>query len=684
MADRLRVTELDFDTIKSNLKTFLNQQTLFTDYNFDGAGLSILLDLLAYNTHYQSYYLNMVANEAFLDTALLRDSVVSHAKTLGYTPYSQRSSIASISIEVPTGTTDMGQLTLPRGFGFLSNQIDGISYNFIVLEDITVTKSNTSYYFENLPIYEGQLVNYTFVQDQAANPDQIFTLPDSNIDISTLSISVSPSSSNTSLTFFNRAEDLTEVSSTSPVYFIQESRSGFFQIYFGNGIVGQGIPDGGVVYANYIVTNSSNANRANNFIATGVAVDSLSNSLTNFIITPLGASAGGMDRESIDSIKYSAPLSYVSQNRLVTTKDYEIQILKTFPDLQAVSVWGGEDETPPVFGKVFISLMPGENYYLSETEKTSILNTISSRIMLTVNNEIRDPEFLYIILNINVEYDATRTMLNSSSLEYLIKNSVLLYNQTYLNTFSSKFVQSKLEEFINNVDNNSIVGSESVVRVQKRFLPSLKTVQNYNINFNVPLLQRTSLNKLTSSEFSIYDSNGNIQIVTLEEVPDSYTGINSISLLDSGVNYTSVPTISITGDGQGASAIAVLNNGKIEQIDVVNAGTDYTYAVVNITGGGGYGASAVAVINTTVGVLRAIYYTSTAKRQIVNPNIGTIDYNSGSVTLNNFNIVSISTSDGLMRIECSAKSGIISSNKNTIISIDKTDPFSITINAQKI
>ena len=680
MADRLRVTELDFDTIKNNLKIFLNQQTLFTDYDFSGSGLNILLDILAYNTHYQAYYLNMVANEAFLDTALLRESVVSHAKTLGYTPYSKRASIASINVEVPAGSNTVAQLTLPRGFSFLSNQIDGISYNFVVLEDTTVTKSNTSYYFENLPIYEGQLVNYTFIQDQAANPNQIFIIPDSSVDISSLTISVSPSTSNTSLTFFNIATDLTEIKSDTPVYFIQESISGNYQFYFGDNVVGQGVPDGGVIYANYLVTNSSAANKANNFIATGGVTDSISTSLTNFIITPVSSATGGIDKETIESIKYYAPLSYISQNRLITTKDYEVQIHKAFPDINSVSVWGGEDEIPPIFGKVFISLMPAENYYLSEAEKNIILNSIAPKSGLTVNAEIRDPEFLYVLLNITTHYDQTRTMLNSSGLQSLIFNAVSLYNSTYLNTFSSKFVQSKLEEIINDVDTNSIVGCESLIRVQKRFLPILGVVNNYNINFNIPILQRNSLSKLTSSDFSVYDSNGKIQIVSIEEVPNSFSGINSISLIDAGAFYTSIPTVIINGDGKGATAIANMVNGNIESIAVTDPGIDYTTATVTITGGGGFGASATAVINSTIGVLRTIYYTSSAQRQIVNPNIGSIDYSSGTVSLNNLNIISIQTFDGLMRIDCTSQSGIINSNKNNIISIDENDPYSITIN----
>jgi hypothetical protein len=210
MADRLNVAELDFDTIKQNLKNFLKQQNEFTDYDFDGSGLSVLLDILAYNTHYQAYYLNMIANESFLDSALLRDSVVSHAKTLGYTPYSKKSSVATIDFTVETEDSSPGTLTIPKGYRFLSNQIDGRVYNFIVLNDTTVTKSGTRYVFENLNINEGQLASYRFVQSQQTNPKQIFTLPEDNIDTQTLRVTVSPSLSNTSIEVYELVTDVTE------------------------------------------------------------------------------------------------------------------------------------------------------------------------------------------------------------------------------------------------------------------------------------------------------------------------------------------------------------------------------------------------------------------------------------------------------------------------------------------
>ena len=231
MADRLRVTELDFDTIKENLKTFLQQQSEFTDYDFEGSGLSVLLDVLAYNTHYQAYYLNMVANEAFMDTALLRDSVISHAKVLGYVPYSRKAPRATITFVANTDSTTTSTLTIPKGFRFLSNDIDGVSYSFVTLDQTTVTKSNTSFTFINLPIYEGQLTTYSFTHNQATNPKQVFTLPDSDVDASTLYVTVQPSATNTDIAVYTLATDASNTSTQSQVFYLQEDKSQKYQIY---------------------------------------------------------------------------------------------------------------------------------------------------------------------------------------------------------------------------------------------------------------------------------------------------------------------------------------------------------------------------------------------------------------------------------------------------------------------
>ncbi len=681
MVDRLRVTELDFDTIKTNLKAFLKQQPEFTDYDFDGAGLSVLLDILAYNTHYNAYYLNMVANESFLDTAFLRDSVVSHAKTLGYTPYSTRSPVATVDFIVESNTTTSGTCTLPEGFAFLSNQIDSRAYNFVVLEDTTVTKSNTQYFFENLQIYEGQLITYSFTYDASSNPKSIFQLPDPQIDTTTIKVTVTPNAANSATLVYEKVTDVLDITSSSEVFFLQESRGGLFEIYFGNGVVGKALPDGAIVSVTYLITNGTVANKANNFIATATVTDSLGTSLSNFTITPQSAAAGGSDRESVDNIKFSAAARFSTQNRLVTFKDYETYILNNYPNIDSISVWGGQDNDPPIYGKVFVSMKPKQDYYISETEKQRIIDEIiTPKAIVAVQTQILDPEFLYLIIESNVEYDPKKTTSTESNIKIAIRNSILNYNNTYLNKFSSKFILSKAQDNIDGVDLNSIIGSECIVRVQKRFKPDLALSKIYTINFNVPLHRGTVSNKLASTEFDVLDNSGVRRTVVFDEIPQSFSGISSIEVLNPGINYLTNPTVTITGDGTGATATATIVNGQVQSITITNRGINYSRAVATLSGGGGYGATVNVIIDAEVGSLRTIYYDSNAQKQIVNENAGEINYQSGVITINAIRVLSVSSTDGLIRLTIESDSGIINSVRNTIITIDETDPVSIVTN----
>jgi hypothetical protein len=678
MANRLRVTELDFDTIKSNLKTFLNQQTEFQDYDFEGAGLSVLLDILAYNTHYNAYYLNMVANESFLDTALLRDSAVSHAKTLGYIPYSSAAPVANINFNVDSGTTTPATLTIPSGFSFLSNQIDSKSYNFVVLEDTTVTKSNTTFHFDGLEIYEGQLVTYNFTYDSASNPKQVFILPDNNIDTDTIEVSVSPAVANTATSVYNKVTDILDITATSEAYFLEENRNGKYQIYFGNDIVGKSLPDGAIISVKYLITNGTAANKANNFIATATLTDSIGNSQTNFTVNPVSAASGGSTSESVDNIKFSARSQFSTQNRLVTIKDYESYILNNYPNIDSISVWGGEDNDPPVYGKVFASLKPRDNYYISEAEKQRIITEIiNPKSIISVSAEIIDPTFLYFVIDVDARYDSKKTSKTPQTLKQDIKDAIIRYSDTYLNKFNARLVDSKLETAIDNVDLNAIIGNQLTIKVQKRFLPTLNRNSTYEVNFTVPLKRGTTTNRLSSTEFQVNDSSGVTRTVVIEEVPTSFTGISSILITNPGLNYLFPPTVTITGDGQGATAEAVIVNGTIKEIIITNRGIDYTRAIVTISGGGGIAATATAEIDSKIGTLRTIYYDATAQRQIVDSNVGEINYETGKVTLTDVNILSVLSTDGLMRITVESEKGIIDSVRNSILTIDENDPVSV-------
>jgi len=670
---RLQITDLDFDQIKNNLKSYLQQQSEFTDYDFEGSSLGVLLDILAYNTHYNAYYLNMVANEAFLDTAMLRDSVVSHAKTLNYIPYSYSAPRAITTITVETNDTTPGTLTLSRGQTFSSNLIDNMSYNFTTLQDYTVTKSGTQFVFENVSLYEGRLVNYNFSFTRNSNPKSIFQLPDNNIDTNTLYVTVTDNVGNTATQVYNHVSDVLDVDPTTNAYFIQEARNGNYEIYFGDGVIAKQLVDGSTVSVSYLITNGTTANKANGFVPDGpIGIYSIVDVVVNDI------AAGGAIREPVDSVKYSAAAQYATQNRLVTFKDYETYIRSKYPSIDSLSVWGGETDVPPVYGKVYISLKPKTNYFISETEKQRIItDIINPKSIVAVQSEIRDPEYLYLIVETSVQYDPKKTTLKEDAIKTNIRNSILSYRDTNLNRFGASFVLSKLQEAVDNTDVNSFIGSEATVRVQRRFEPNIGNSASYTVKFNVPIHRGTITNKLKSTEFDVFDTSGVRRTAQFDEAPQSYTGISEILVTNPGVGYTTAPTVTISGDGSNATAEAVIVNGRIQKILVTNRGIEYTQATVSITGGNGYGAEALVVVDAKVGVLRTIYYDSLAQRQIINANAGTIEYDNGIVNINDIRFLSVSSSDNLVQLTIEAEKGIIQSIRNTILTIDQDDPVSI-------
>ena len=681
MADRLQITDLDFDTIKTNLKTFLSQQSEFQDYDFEGSGLSILLDVLAYNTHYNAYYLNMVAYEAFMDTALLRDSVVSHAKTLGYIPYSRIPAVANVNIQVIVNTNDTIQsLSMPKGFNFQSNLIDNKSYTFNVIDPVTVSRTGDSFYFDNVNLYEGVLISFSSSYDATTNPYSIFTIPDTNVDTTSLKVTVQPSAGNSAIETYSLASDVLTVDSTSSVYFLQEGRNQQYQIYFGDGIVGKSISDGSIVNIEYLITNGSEADKANAFIPlTDI------NGYANIITTINSVASGSSERESVDSIKYSAPLQFATQNRLVTYKDYESYIKKNYPSVDSVSVWGSEEDIPPSYGKVILSLKPKENYYISEIEKQRIIDEIiKPKSIIAIQTEIRDPEYLYLLVNNYVKYDKRKTTDTEQQIKNKIRNAILNYRELNLNRFGGRFVLSKLQDAVDSTNTTAIIGSETMVRVQKRFEPQLNVLRNYTLNFNVPLHRGTLSNRLTSTEFDVFDTQGVLRTVTYEESAETYTGVEEIQVVNPGINYTSAPIVTITGDGSGATAVATIVNQRVEKITITNRGFNYTRAVVTLSGGGGSSASAVAIVTARTGTIRTIYYDADAQKQIVNENAGTINYETGEIILSDVDMKEVYSSDNLMRLTIESDKGIVETNRNTILEIDVNDSSSITVDLSEI
>jgi hypothetical protein len=689
MADRLNVTGLDFDTIKDNLKTFLQQQSEFQDYNFEGSGLSVLLDILAYNTHYNAYYLNMVANESFLDSSMLRNSVVSHAKKLGYTPRSASASRASVTVTVDSGSSTPGSATLPKGYRFLSNQLDNKSYLFVTLEDKTVSKTGNNFVFSSVNVYEGQLVSYTYIHNQLSNPTQVFNIPDNSIDTSTLKVSVRPSTTNTEITVYNQATDVMSVTANSAVYYLQEGQNGQYQIYFGDNVVGKKLPDGGVVTLEYLSTLGAESNKANNFVGTA-SIDGYS----NYTISSLSAASGGSDRETIDEIKYAAPLNFLSQNRAVTKNDYIKLIQQNYPAFEAVNVWGGEENDPPIYGKVFISAKPKLGFEVTDTEKEYIKDVILKPIsILTVTPEIVDVDYNYLKLESYVYYDPAKTTQSDNEIKTGVRNLISNFASTNLNQFNAFFRYSNLEGLIDSYS-SSIISNEVEIFLGKKFRPDLINSGNYTLDFGVELARGTTADNFYSSPtFSMVDEEGITRQCFFEEIPSSFSGVEAITVTSTGLNYTSTPTVTIVGDGEGATAVATIVNGKLSKVTVTNPGIGYTSAAVQITGGGGQLAAATAVLEGRYGQLRIAYYkldetSSQNTKVIINKNrnngvAGVVDYTLGKVTLSDFRPTAVDNDFKDIMIHFRPKINIVESKLNKMLVLDESDPTSITVKTIK-
>lgn len=677
----IQITDLDFNNIKNNLKKFLQSQDTLKDYNYEGSALSTLLDILAYNTQYNAYYLNMVANEMFLDSALLRSSVVSHAKLLNYTPKSATAPSATINLQFHSVTDS--SLTVPKFTKFISEAVDGVNYTFVTTDNVTInTDSNKNVTFDNLVLKQGQPTSLNFTYTATTNPSALFEIPDANIDTSSLTVTVQQSSSNTSSMVFNLATDYLTLGSTSTVYFLQEGVNGLYQIYFGDGKLGQALTDGNVVNISYITTKGTASSGANNFVLMDVIAG-----YSNTSIFPLSPATQGSEKETIDSIKYTAPKARSSQGRAVTKEDYIYLIQNNagiFP-IDAVNVWGGEENDPPSYGTVFVAIKPKGGYTLTETQKNIIETKIIKPIsVLTIQPKIIDVDYTYFVINSNILYDTKMTNLTSSQLESLVYSTIQNFGNATLNTFNSTFQLASLISTVQSVS-PSIITNDASVFLQKRFTPNLKTSSSYTFNFGTSLKKDVfgKSVKLTPT-FQYKDPTNNYNLITnvyLEETPTQSTYLNSILIVNPGFGYTSTPIVKILGDGTGATAEATVVNGQVKSIQVTNGGVGYTQAIIQIISADGNGtlASALAQLSSNIGKLRTYYFYNGIKT-ILNNNAGTVDYSSGIVTLTNFNPSEINNALGILTLEVVPDSTIISSSRDKIITLDNNDPNAININ----
>lgn len=681
----LRVTELDFDSIRNNLKTYLSSQNEFTDYDFEGSGMAVLLDILAYNTHYMGYYLNMVGNEMFIDSAQLRESIVSHAKSLNYVPGSMTAPTTFVKLVITPESgedTTTTTLTLPKYTRFISEPVNGKNYIFTNLAANTATKSGGSFTFNNLQLRQGIPVT---LQYTVSNENR-FVIPSANVDIDTITVSVQESFSNTDTKTYTLTDDITLLKANSKSYFIEENsvRNGNYVVYFGDDIIGKKPANNNIVIINYLETHGDAANKANNFSKTGA----ISGYSQNVVVRSVSAAAGGGMKESIENIRFRAPVFYSIQNRAVTTSDYEALILRDYPSIQSISVWSGEDNDPPVYGKIFISIKPKENFAITNLEKERIKDDIiKTKSVLTVFPEIIEPDYTYITLATKVNYNKNQTTLSEDEIKQLTRTAIEDYYDDNLGTFSSTYRNSVVHAYMEKIG-TYVLSTEVKEYLQKRVDITTGVLKNYEINFGVPLYRGDITSGLyTYPSINVLDSSGTEREMYIEEVPQSFTGIDSIRITNPGFNYTSTPTVTISGDGFGATASAKIVNGKINSIKVDSRGTGYTRATVSITGGGGISAAATAKLQLRYGDLRTYYYRDNGEKVIVNENIGTIDYELGLINIVNLQIESVTENDyydeNVLTFNIKQLYDTIYQSRNNILEIDFDDSRSITVETEQ-
>ena len=554
----ITTSELDFDAIRNNLKTFLQGQDTFKDYDFEGAGLAVLLDLLAYNTHYNALYTNLAVNESFLDSASKRSSVVSRAKEIGYIPHSATAATATVTIVVSSITTSPipAVLTLPAYSAF-STTIDGTNYTFYNTEAVQASYIDSKYTFVGVKIKEGIRLSFKYVASEGA----IYTIPNIDADLSTLNVRVQDNASSSVYTSWINQEDILNLDGTSKVYFIKEIEGQLYQLEFGNDVVGKALANGNVVNVSYMVTNKATANGARVFTYSG---SSLGGAVAVTTTTP---AIGGSDIESIDSIRYNAPRSYSAQNRAVTVEDYKAIMYRLYPEAESVNVWGGEDNVPPQYGRVFLSVKPTTTDILTAAQKDFIkTQLLKQKNVVSITPVIVDPEYIKLEIVTTAYYNPRMTGMSETELKSLVTQTIKDYNTQNLQSFSGVFRHSNLSSKIDATE-ASVVSNITTLKLHREVDVKYNANENYTINIGNPIYNSgVGEQSILSTGFYIQ---GNANLMYLEDSPASTTsGILKMYYYDIDVKtyYRNFGTIDYV------NGIIYMDSLEITGIDQSNGG----------------------------------------------------------------------------------------------------------------
>ena len=556
-SSQINVTDLDFESIADNLKSYLQGQNHLKDYDFEGSTMSVLVDLLAYSSHIGAINTNIAGSELFLDSAQMRKNVVSRAKDLGFVPASEKASSATIDVSIKNvrnadGTyPTVSEMAMTRGTR-LSTVFDGLTYEFVVPNTVNPTQNGTTYTYSSVPIIQGTYATDQFVFDgQVPNPK--FVLSNERVDRTQLNVSVNSAGTTDTYTL---STDVSNITTTSKAYYVQENEEGFVEIYFGDGVLGKQLLDGDVITVTYIIVDDIHCDGSKDFV-----LESSINGYTDSTITTTAVSNGGAEKESIESIKFKATKFYTSQNRLVTLNDYKAKVSEYYPNADAVAVWGGEDNNPPEYGKVFLAIKPLNSDYLSETEKTAIKGKLNSLNMLTVRPEIVDAEIVKVLISTTFKYNARATTLSEGELETLVELTINNFDRDNLTNFDSIFRHSNLVKAIDDAE-GSILSNTTNIRLKKSLATKVSQLIGYSLTTGNGLYNPTTgYNKVnggitsstgfyvqgdaTNIQYFDDDGSGNLRRFYLSGATRIYTD-NFAGIVNYSTGVISINAINIT------------------------------------------------------------------------------------------------------------------------------------------
>ena len=518
------LTQLDFTEYKNSLKAYLKEQDEFKDYDFEGSNLSVMLDILAYNTYQNAFYLNMVSNEMFLDSAKLRDSVISHAKELNYLPRSFTSAKAQIQLRITPTDPNKNSIVIPKGTQFIS-RVDDFSYTFTTSENLVVTnKANGAFVSDTITIYEGNYLSDTYVVNYTG--PLVYKINNKNVDISSVAVTVLEDNGSVTQEY-SRATSLFGHNESSKVFFLQPGIGDTYEIVFGDGVVGRKPKNNSIVIVEYRISNGELPNGAFRFINSG-RIDNE----PDVVITTVSAAADGAVAEDLNSIKFNAPRAFTTQERAVTAEDYENILKANFPEINAVTAYGGEDATPPQYGRIFVSVDLTDVDGLPKTKEDEYKRFLRSRSSVAMEPLFISPDYTYLKVDSIVKYNINRTGLNPEDIRTYIIDSILNYASENLNSFSKTFRYSKLVQALDATD-SSIISNETDINLVKYLTPTLNTALNLTIDFKSPLTQEIPL---LGDEHPIIDVHG------ITSTAFTYNGIQNCVLEDNGDGLVRIVT----------------------------------------------------------------------------------------------------------------------------------------------